>query len=86
MQHITGIPRYQILFSSLVEAISLDNQIRFIDAFVENKEHIVMINKLQRGWLNYFRGRVFKESYEVLTASCATTCAIASGRTVSFIA
>jgi transposase/type II secretory pathway component PulJ len=34
MQHITGISRHQLRFSSLEEAISLDNQVRFIDAFV----------------------------------------------------
>ena len=36
MQHITGISRQQIRFSSLEDTISLDNQVRFIDAFVEN--------------------------------------------------
>ena len=35
MQHITGIPRNQMCFSSLEDTISLDNPIRFIDAFVE---------------------------------------------------
>jgi transposase len=35
MQHITGIPRNQIFFSSLEDTISLDNPIRFIDAFAE---------------------------------------------------
>jgi transposase len=34
MQHITGISRYQMRFSSLEELISTDNQVRFIDAFV----------------------------------------------------
>jgi transposase len=36
MQHITGISRQQIRFSSLEDAISPDNQVRFIDAFVDN--------------------------------------------------
>lgn len=35
MQHITGISRHQMLISSLEEAISPDNQVRFIDAFVQ---------------------------------------------------
>ena len=35
MQHITGISRHQMRFSSLEDTISLDNQVRFIDAFVE---------------------------------------------------
>lgn len=34
MQHITGISRHQMRFSSLEDAISADNQVRFIDAFV----------------------------------------------------
>ena len=35
MQHITGISRQQMRFSSLEDTISPDNQLRFIDAFVE---------------------------------------------------
>lgn len=34
MQHIQGISRHQMRFSSLEEAIASDNQVRFIDAFV----------------------------------------------------
>ena len=34
MQHITGISRHQMRIISLEEAISADNQVRFIDAFV----------------------------------------------------
>ena len=34
MQHITGISRHQMRISSLEDAISADNQVRFIDAFV----------------------------------------------------
>jgi len=34
MQHITGVSRQQMRFSSLEDAISKDNQVRFIDAFV----------------------------------------------------
>jgi hypothetical protein len=34
MQHITGIPRNQLFFSSL-EDILPENPVRFIDAFVE---------------------------------------------------
>jgi transposase len=42
MQHITGISRQQMRFSSLEDTISPDNQVRFIDAFVE----LVDISKL----------------------------------------
>jgi transposase len=35
MQHITGIPRNQIRFSSIEDSISMENPIRFVDAFVE---------------------------------------------------
>jgi hypothetical protein len=34
MQHITGISRHQLRFSSLEDAIAPDNQVRFIDVFV----------------------------------------------------
>jgi transposase len=34
MQHISGISRHQMRISSLEDAISTDNQVRFIDAFV----------------------------------------------------
>ncbi len=36
MQYISGISRQQMRISSLKDAISPDNQVRFIDAFVEN--------------------------------------------------
>ncbi|MDD2674877.1 MAG: hypothetical protein PHF81_08345 [Flavobacterium sp.] len=35
MQHIIGISLHQIRFSSLEETISPDDQVRFIDSFVE---------------------------------------------------
>ena len=35
MQHITGIARNQMVFSSLEDTILPDNPVRFIDAFVE---------------------------------------------------
>ena len=34
MQHLTGISRQQMRFSSLEDTIRPDNQVRFIDAFV----------------------------------------------------
>lgn len=34
MHHINGIPRHQLVFSSLEDPISQDNPVRFIDAFV----------------------------------------------------
>jgi hypothetical protein len=36
MQHITGICRQQLQISSLEDKITLDNPVRFIEAFVEN--------------------------------------------------
>ena len=36
MQHITGIPRNQMVFTSLEQSVSEDNPVRFVDAFVEN--------------------------------------------------
>ena len=36
MQHITVISRQQMRFSSLEDTISSDNQVRFIDTFVES--------------------------------------------------
>jgi transposase len=35
MQHITGIPRNQIVFSSLEDTILPENPVRFVDTFVE---------------------------------------------------
>ncbi|PRZ19123.1 IS1182 family transposase [Flavobacterium granuli] len=35
MQHITGTSRHQMRISSLEDSITADNQVRFIDAFVE---------------------------------------------------
>ncbi|RBN49374.1 hypothetical protein [Flavobacterium psychrolimnae] len=35
IQHFTGISRQQMRFSSLEDTISPDNQVRFIDSFVE---------------------------------------------------
>ncbi len=39
MQHITDISHQQLRFSSLEDTISPDNQVRFIDAFVEYVDH-----------------------------------------------
>jgi transposase len=38
MQHITGIPRNQMCFSSLEDTISAENPVRFVDAFIEGIE------------------------------------------------
>jgi transposase len=35
MQHITGIPRNQMVFSSLEDTILPENPVRFVDTFVE---------------------------------------------------
>ncbi|PRZ19576.1 hypothetical protein [Flavobacterium granuli] len=40
MQHITGIPRNQMVFSSLEDTILPDNPVRFVDAFVERIDFI----------------------------------------------
>ncbi len=37
MQHITGISHNQMCFSSLKDTISLENPVRFVDAFIEVK-------------------------------------------------
>lgn len=42
MQHITGISRNQMVFSSLEDTISHDNPVRFIDAFVENIDLVAL--------------------------------------------
>jgi len=36
MQHILGVARNQMIFTSLEQNVSDDNPVRFIDAFVEN--------------------------------------------------
>jgi hypothetical protein len=36
MQHISGISRQQLQLSSLEDKITLDNPVRFIEAFVEH--------------------------------------------------
>ena len=36
MQHITGIARNQMVFTSLEDSISGDNPVRFIDVFGED--------------------------------------------------
>ena len=36
MQHIIGIARNQMVFTSLEQTISEDNTVRFVDVFVEN--------------------------------------------------
>jgi hypothetical protein len=35
MQYITGIPRNQLFFMSLEDAVLSNNPVRFVDAFVE---------------------------------------------------
>ncbi len=35
MPTIIGLDRFQITFSSLEDTISVDNEVRFIDAFVD---------------------------------------------------
>ena len=42
MQHITGIARNQMVFSSLEETILPDNPIRFIDDFANNIDSFIL--------------------------------------------
>jgi transposase len=47
MQHITGIPRNQMSFSSLEDLISLNNPVRFVDAFVDALSLVALGFKIQ---------------------------------------
>ncbi|WP_348799024.1 transposase [Flavobacterium adhaerens] len=47
MQHITGTSCHQMRISSLEDAISSDNQVRFIDAFVSHIDLVKLGFKLQ---------------------------------------
>ena len=47
MQHITGIPRNQMSFSSLEDLISLNNPVRFVDAFVDSLSLVSLGFKIQ---------------------------------------
>jgi transposase len=47
MQHITGIPRNQMVFTSLEQSVSENNPVRFVDAFVENMDLEALGFKLQ---------------------------------------
>jgi transposase len=46
MQHITGIPRNQMVFSSLEDTIS-PNPVRFVDAFVDALSLVALGFKIQ---------------------------------------
>ncbi len=54
MQHITGIPRNQMTIASLEDTISLDNPIRFIDAFVLKTNSVLLQKKRARKILLIF--------------------------------
>jgi transposase len=47
MQHITGIPRKSNEFSSLEDLISLNNPVRFVDAFVDALSLVALGFKIQ---------------------------------------
>jgi transposase len=47
MQHITGIPRNQMVFSSLEDTISPNNPVRFVDAFVDSLSLVALGFKIQ---------------------------------------
>jgi transposase len=66
MQHITGISRHQIRFSSLEEAISPDNQVRFIDTFVEYIDLIKLgfsVQTLKKEGRPSYNSQVFLKIY-----------------------
>ena len=44
MQHITGIARNQMVFSSLEDTILPDNPVRFIDAFANNIDSAILFS------------------------------------------
>lgn len=64
MPIITGLDRQQIRFSSLEDAISSDNDVRFIDAFVEKLDlgklgvtSLSKTEKLKSGRASYLSAR-----------------------------
>ena len=66
MQHITGISRQQMHFSSLEDAISLDNQVRFIDAFVESIDLIKLgfsVQNLKKEGRPSYNNQLFLKIY-----------------------
>ncbi|MFV8348030.1 IS1182 family transposase [Flavobacterium sp. ZB4P13] len=66
MQHITGISRQQMRFSSLEDAISPDNQVRFIDAFVEYLDLIKLgfsVQTLKKEGRPSYNSQVFLKIY-----------------------
>ena len=66
MQHITGISRQQMRFSSLEDAISLDNQVRFIDAFVESIDLIKLgfsVQNLKKEGRPSYNNQLFLKIY-----------------------
>lgn len=66
MQHIKRISRHQMRFSSLEDTISPDNQVCFIDAFVEFLDLVKLgftLNVIKtEGRLSY-NGKVFLKIY-----------------------
>jgi transposase len=66
MQHITGISRQQMRFSSLEDAISPDNQVRFIDVFVEYIDLIKLgfsVQTLKKEGRPSYNSQVFLKIY-----------------------
>jgi hypothetical protein len=66
MQHITGISRPQMRFSSLEDAISTDNQVRFIHAFVGHIDIFKLgfaIKTLKAEGRPSFNSKVFLKMY-----------------------
>ena len=54
LQHITGISRNQMTFSSLEDTISAGNPIRFINAFVENVDLKALDFEVDLGFISIF--------------------------------
>jgi transposase len=66
MQHITGISRLQMRISSLEDAISTENQVHFIDAFVEHIDLIklgFLVQTLKSEGRPSYNSKVFLKIY-----------------------
>lgn len=66
MQHISGISRHQMRFSSLEETINTNNQVRFVDAFVEHidlSEVGFAVKTLKTEGRPSFNSKVFLKMY-----------------------
>lgn len=66
MQHILGISRHQMRVSSLEDAISPDNQVRFVDAFVDHVSLVKLgftVQTLKKVGRPSYKSQVFLKIY-----------------------